>query len=193
MWWRLSSTQRAATPSPLMHCRLVLSGSLRYSIETVIDALVRSIRKGGGAETAGAANALAKVFLSSIVDDAARFDEVSPVLQEAIRRHGNVDAQAAVRAFRRAAVRAWPFAGSADRSGRPTNRVRLLRQCVGALAMCCILASTEMASTEATLDFLEDIFTNRSTNDDVAAAAVDAWGLIAPTVTYSRLQQASPR
>ena len=59
--------------------------------------------------------------------------------------------------------------------------------------MCCLLASTEMASTEATLDFMEEVFTNRNTNDDVAAAAIDAWGLIAPTVTYNRLQQASPR
>lgn len=66
-------------------------------VETAVDALVRCVRKGGGAECAAAARALALVFLTAVTDDEARYQDVWPTLQDACRQQSSALAQADVR------------------------------------------------------------------------------------------------
>jgi hypothetical protein len=61
-----------------------------------------------------------------------------------------------------------------------------------AIAVCCALASTEAATAPAALAFAEELF-SRSYAPEVAAAAVDAWGLLATVVSDRIITEAGPR
>jgi hypothetical protein len=66
-------------------------------VETAVDALARCVRKGGSAECAAAARALALLFLTAVTDDEDRYQDVWPTLQDACRQQSNPQAQADVR------------------------------------------------------------------------------------------------
>ena len=162
--------------------------------ETTVDALVRCIRKGAAAECQAAASVLGMVFLTGIVDDEARFQDVLPVLQEACRHQTQPAAQAAVRRPANAVHGAHraPYRARLGARGRPQVGLAGRTKCVATLAMCCLLASTEPTSAVATLNFMEELF-SRSYAPDVAAAAIDGWGLLVTASAASAVAEANPR
>ena len=59
-------------------------------------------------------------------------------------------------------------------------------QFLEALGIGCFILSTEVSSTAETMEFFEEIF-SRNYSNSIAAAALDAWSLLATTAPVSRI------